>query len=102
MSKRTCFVCNDLSKLKELGFKEKDDSYVYYSNGQHRIWVYKKNNMISFVHHSFDSYNKFKEMIELSIIEIKTIDTCTKDTKIEMLEKRILELESRLLANDKC
>ena len=105
MATRNVFVCTDTDKAKELGFVQMamdKDFLVYTTNCKYRIWIYlKKQNMISFIHHSFDSYNMFKQMIEAGIIEVKQIKTYNKDTKIEQLEKRIFELESRLNNNDK-
>ena len=104
MATRNVYVCTDIDKAKELGFVQMamdKDYLVYSSQNRYRIWIYlKKQNMISFIHHSFDSYNMFKKMIEAGIIEERVIHTYTKDTKIELLEKRIAELESRL-GNDK-
>lgn len=97
---RNVFVCTDTSKLYDLGFVKYQDVLLYETNGQHRIWIYpKRNNTISFVHHNFDTYNMFKKMCELNIVEVETIHSYN-NSKIEELEKRIAELESRLSLNE--
>ena len=97
---RNVFVCTDTSKLFELGFVKHQDVFLYSTNSQHRIWIYpKRNNMISFVHHNFDTYNMFKKMCELNIVEVETIHSYN-TSKIEQLEQRIAELESRLILNE--
>ena len=97
---KNVFICTDTSKLFELGFVKYQDVLLYSTNGQHRIWIYpKRNNIISFVHHNFDTYNMFKKMCELGIVEVETIHSYN-TSKIEQLEKRIAELESRLSLNE--
>lgn len=97
---RNVFICTNTSKLFELGFVKQQDVLLYSTNGQHRIWIYpKRNNTISFVHHNFDTYNMFKRMCELGIVEAVTIRSYN-TSKIEELEQRIAELESRFSLNE--
>ena len=93
---RKVFICTDTSKLEELGFKYRKNDYLYSTNGQYRIEInLKRDNIISFIHHSYDTYSMFKKMIELGIV-IETEKKIHFDSKIEELEKRINELERKI------
>lgn len=93
---RKVFICTDISKLSELGFKYRGSDYLYSTNGQYRIEVdLRKENIIKFIHHNSDTYSMFKKMVELGIV-YETVKEIHFDNKIEELEKRIEDLERKI------
>lgn len=99
-----CFRCTNIEKAKELGFTtHSSDSRVltYSFSCQYRIWIYlNKGNLISFIHHSFDTYNMFMKMVEAGIVEVIDRPKNTKESEIQSLKKRIEKLESMVKSND--
>ena len=102
MATKKTFFCTDVSKLYDLGFIHNKhynpDLLLYQTKDKHRIWIYlKKDNLISFVHHNFDTYEMLMKMIKLDIVEIRLIETYSKETEIEKLKQRIAKLEEKYI-----
>lgn len=101
MTRRKCFVCTDITKLENLGFKNIRCSYewTYSSKCKYRIIVSEKNGIIQFIHHNYDTYSMFMKMVEIGIVEEQE-KKINQNTKIIALEKRIVELERKLEKNE--
>lgn len=98
MENKKVFYCTDTSKLEELGFKKIRCSHewMYSSYGQYRISIdEKRNGIMQFIHHCYDTYSMFKKMVELGIV-VEGEKESHYDTKYRSLENRIKELERKL------
>lgn len=98
---RKCFICNDTSKLEELGFKKIRCSYewIYSSRCHYRIAVNERNGVIQLIHHNYDTYSMFMKMVKMGIVEEQE-KKINQDPKIIALGKRIVELERKLKENE--
>lgn len=97
---RKIFVCTDIEKAKQLGFINESGNqtltYYYGITRGIRIHLDKEYYLMSFIHYSHEVLSVFKKMVELGIVKEMKIPYYKKDSEINKLRRRIVELEEEL------